>query len=82
MNLTKLPGTMTINTEDHLTIGGIDTVLLADKYQTPLFVYDIALIRERCREFKETFERKQINAQVAYASKAFSCLAIYQLINR
>lgn len=38
MNLTKLPGTMTINTEDHLTIGGIDTVLLADKYQTPLFV--------------------------------------------
>ncbi|WP_413487956.1 diaminopimelate decarboxylase [Carnobacterium divergens] len=80
MNLTKLPGTMTINTEDHLTIGGIDTVLLADKYQTPLFVYDIALIRERCREFKETFERKQINAQVAYASKAFSCLAIYQLM--
>ncbi|TFI70604.1 diaminopimelate decarboxylase [Carnobacterium divergens] len=80
MNLTKLPGTMTINTEDHLTIGEIDTVLLADKYQTPLFVYDIALIRERCREFKETFERKQINAQVAYASKAFSCLAIYQLM--
>ncbi|MGM0852940.1 MAG: diaminopimelate decarboxylase [Bacillota bacterium] len=64
----------------HLTIGGVSTLELAQKYGTPLYVYDTALIRERARGFKETFDSLGVKAEVAYASKAFSCIAIFQLM--
>ncbi|RNF40539.1 diaminopimelate decarboxylase [Planococcus salinus] len=74
-----LYGTQTINAKGHLTIGGTDTVELATEYGTPLFVYDIQLFRERARAFQQTFEQQKIGYQVAYASKAFSSIAIYQV---
>ncbi|MTD39092.1 diaminopimelate decarboxylase [Erwinia sp. CPCC 100877] len=73
-------GTATFNEEHHLTIGGCDTVLLAEKYGTPLFVYDVAHIRERARGFKKTFDSLGVKNKVIYASKAFCCLAMYQLL--
>ncbi|MBT2677649.1 diaminopimelate decarboxylase [Bacillus sp. ISL-35] len=72
-------GTAKTNRLGHLEIGGVDTVQLAEKYGTPLYVYDVALIRERARAFKRTFENAGITAQVAYASKAFSTVAMVQL---
>ncbi|WP_449536817.1 diaminopimelate decarboxylase [Ferdinandcohnia sp. Marseille-Q9671] len=74
-----LHGTSQVNEKGHLEIGGVDTVELAKQYGTPLYVYDVALIRERARSFRNTFERLNINAQVAYASKAFSTIAMIQL---
>lgn len=73
-----LYGTQTIGENGHLYIGGVDTVELAKTYGTPLFVYDLALIRNRARGFIDTFKKYDVKAQVAYASKAFSCIAIYQ----
>lgn len=73
-------GTARINNRHHLEIGEVDTVELVEKYGTPLYVYDVALIRERARGFKTTFERLGIKAQVAYASKAFSTIAMVQLV--
>ncbi|MBF2629715.1 diaminopimelate decarboxylase [Listeria seeligeri] len=73
-------GTVNVNAEGHLEIGGVDTLKLAEKYGTPLYVYDVALIRDRARGFKKTFEELGVEAQVAYASKAFSAVAIYQLM--
>ncbi|MFS0863486.1 diaminopimelate decarboxylase [Fredinandcohnia sp. 179-A 10B2 NHS] len=75
-----LHGTSKINDKNHLEIGGVDTVELGMKYGTPLYVYDVALIRERARGFRDTFKRLNINAQVAYASKAFSTVAMIQLV--
>ncbi|MBT2569458.1 diaminopimelate decarboxylase [Planococcus sp. ISL-110] len=74
-----LYGTQTINEQGHLTIGGIDSVELAKTYGTPLYVYDIELFRDRARAFQKTFEEAGIGYQVAYASKAFSTIAIYQV---
>lgn len=74
-----LYGTQQINENGHLTIGGVDSVELAQKYGTPLFVYDLQLIRDRARGFIETFKKLGVKAEVAYASKAFSCVAIYQI---
>jgi diaminopimelate decarboxylase len=74
-----LYGTQTITEQGHLAIGGVDTVELAKQYGTPLFVYDIALFRERARGFIDTFKKENVRAQVAYASKAFSTVAIYQV---
>ncbi|APH04542.1 diaminopimelate decarboxylase [Bacillus weihaiensis] len=76
-----LHGTSQINDKGHLEIGGVDTVKLAEKYGTPLYIYDVALIRDRARSFKETFEKMGVQAQVAYASKAFSSVAMFQLID-
>jgi len=80
MNEQILTGTLKINDTDHLEIGGIDTVSLAAKYGTPLYVYDVAQIRSKCRQFKKAFEDNHFSYQVAYASKAFSTLAIYQVV--
>lgn len=71
-----------VNAEGHLTIGGLDTVSLAKEYGTPLYVMDEDLIREHCRSFKESIDRYYGGAGLAcYASKAFSCKAIYRIMN-
>lgn len=73
-----LYGTQAIK-ENELTIGGVATSTLVKEYGTPLFVYDVALIRERAQGFVQTFKDLGVEAQVAYASKAFACVAMYQL---
>jgi diaminopimelate decarboxylase len=75
-----LSGTSKVGENGHLYIGGVSTVELAKKYGTPLMVYDVELIRDRANEFKNAFERNQVKYQVAYASKAFSTIAMVQVI--
>ncbi|MCR1900687.1 diaminopimelate decarboxylase [Ligilactobacillus apodemi] len=72
---------VTTNDNRHLTIGGIDAVNLAHKYQTPLVVYDVAQIKAQINAFKRVFEEQQVAYEVSYASKAFCATAIYQVIN-
>ncbi len=72
-------GTGRINEFGHLEIGGVDTVALGEQYGTPLYIYDVALIRERAGMFQEAFKKSGVKAQVAYASKAFSSIAMFQL---
>ncbi|WP_144460755.1 diaminopimelate decarboxylase [Siminovitchia fortis] len=76
-----LHGTASINDEGHLEIGGCDTVELVEEYGTPLYVYDVELIRTRARSFKKMFEKYGVKSQVAYASKAFSSIAMLQLVH-
>lgn len=70
------------NQYGHLEIGGIDTIDLAEKYGTPLYIYDVAMIRENCRSFVKTFKELGVKAQVAYASKAFSSIAMLQVVKQ
>ncbi len=58
-----------------LTVGGCDLVGLAERYGTPLFVYDEAHLRRRCREASDAF-----GGGVSYAAKAFLCLAMARLV--
>ncbi|MHC5373627.1 diaminopimelate decarboxylase [Enterococcus sp. LJL120] len=73
-------GTAKFNQDNHLEIGGVDTTELVKEYGSPLFVYDVAHIRQMARGFKQTFEEMKLKNKVIYASKAFSCLAIYDLL--
>src|SRR5699024_9060799 len=70
-----------INHQGHLEIGGVDTIDLTKKYGTPLYVYDVSLIRKNARAFVKTFETLGIQAQIAYASKAFSSIAMVEVAN-
>lgn len=74
-----LHGTSKINAAGRLEIGGCDTVELADKFGTPLYVFDEELIRRRCREFMEAFRATGLKYQVAYASKAFCVMAMCRI---
>lgn len=70
-----------VNEQDHLTIGGVDALTLADTYGTPLFVMDEGLIRSNARAFKESITRHYGgNGHVAYASKAFCCKEICRIM--
>ena len=71
-----------VNEKGHLTFGGHDTVDLAGKYGTPVYVMDEVLIRKNCRKFVNSInENYDGNGRVIYASKAFSCKAMYKIIN-
>jgi len=73
--------TLKINANNHLEIGGADTVLLAKKYGTPLYVMDESYIRQMCRAFSSTIKSEYGNGLVVFASKAFSCIGIYKIID-
>src|SRR5262245_37812178 len=69
-----LPDTASVDDGGWLTIGGCSTAALAHEYGTPLFVYDEAHLRARCREAVAAFPDG-----VAYATKAFLCRAMARL---
>ena len=72
--------TLKINERGHLEIGGADCVELAKKFGTPLYLFDEAYIRKMMRVFENTLRNKYAgNGRVLYASKAFSCKAIYRI---
>src|ERR1019366_6752871 len=68
-----LPETAALR-EDGVSVGGADLRELAETYGTPLFVYDEATLRARCREAASAFDDG-----VAFASKSFLCGAMARL---
>lgn len=73
---------ISINSKGHLQIGGIDSVELAKQYGTPLYVLDDAIVRNVCKGFTDTVKTEYPNSLICYASKAFSCKAIYKIVNQ
>ncbi|WP_419926109.1 diaminopimelate decarboxylase [Candidatus Poriferisocius sp.] len=71
-----LPDNSAVGDGGRLSIAGCDALELAEQYGTPLFVYDEDHVRARCRQAKAAFA-----GSVAYASKAFLCLAMARLIH-
>ncbi|WP_027107511.1 diaminopimelate decarboxylase [Lacticigenium naphthae] len=80
--MTKFNGTMKFNNLDHLEIGGVDTVKIAEQFGTPTFVYDVRLIKDKISEFKQAYRDNALVGKISYASKAFSSLAMYEIINQ
>ena len=70
-NKELFPMDVGINSDDCLTLGGLDVLQLTKEFGTPLYVYDEGTIRTMCREFVEEFSSRYKNTLVAYASKAF-----------
>lgn len=66
-----LPDNARVRPDGGLEIAGLDVLDLAAEYGTPLFVYDEAHLRARCREAVAAFPDG-----ASYATKAFSCAAM------
>ena len=75
--------TLKINGAGHLEIGGCDALELAKEFGTPLYVFDEDHIRSMIRVYRRAIEENYGgNGIVLYASKAFSCKAVYTIAAR
>ncbi|MBS1847386.1 MAG: diaminopimelate decarboxylase [Actinobacteria bacterium] len=75
VELRLLPDSAKVDESGGLEIGGLPVAELAERFGTPLFVYDEAHLRARCAEAVAAF-----GPGVSYASKAFWCLAMARLV--
>ncbi|CAB4926304.1 MAG: diaminopimelate decarboxylase [Actinobacteria bacterium] len=74
LQFSLLPDTAEVGPTGELIIGGCNTLELAERFGTPLFVYDEAHLRARCREAVAAF-----GPGVNFATKAFLCTAMAKL---
>jgi len=75
------PVTTKINSKGCLEIGGCDLIELANKYGTPLYVYDEATVRSMTGSYKDAFKNfPKIN--MMYAAKAFMNKAICKIMQQ
>ncbi len=65
-----------------LSIGGVPVSELADKYKTPLYVYDQKMIEDRIEEYLEHFKADGLSTEILYASKAFTCIHMLKIIKK
>jgi diaminopimelate decarboxylase len=75
-----LTGTMRINNKGHLELGGMDTIDLAERFKTPLWVIDEKGFRDNCRSYRDAF-LEYGDSLVLYASKSLSCTAVCRIID-
>ena len=72
---------ISVNEKGHLTFSGYDTVELAEKYGTPLYLMDENKIREHVRAYKTAIAKYfPAGSMPEFASKAFSCKQIYRIM--
>lgn len=71
-----LPDTSEVTPSGQLSVGGCRVLDIAEEYGTPVFIYDEAHLRSRCREAVALFGR-----HATYATKAFLCRAIARLVH-
>ncbi len=72
--------TLKINSLGHLELGGADCVELAKRFGTPVYLFDEVYIRKMMSVYRDTLTKFYGgNGLVLYASKAFSCKAIYRI---
>ena len=72
---------VTVGENGHLYFAGADTVALAEKYGTPVFLLDDARVRARVREYKEAMARNFGEGSMPlFASKSLSFKEIYRMM--
>jgi diaminopimelate decarboxylase len=70
------PDTARVSSDGHLVIGGCDAVELAERFGTPVLVFDRATLEARGKAFASVLEP----ARVHYAGKALCCVAILEVV--
>ena len=66
-------------TPEVLSIGGVPVTELAERYGTPLYVYDETGLRRQIRRFTEGLRERWPNSEVLFASKSFPAVGMYRL---
>jgi diaminopimelate decarboxylase len=74
-----LPIGSAVNEQGHLEVGGCDVVAIAEEHGTPSYIYSEDDLRARARAYRGAFERRGVDGEVLFASKAFPATAAYKL---
>jgi diaminopimelate decarboxylase len=74
-----LPIGSRLNEHGRLEVGGCDVVELVEEHGTPAYIYAEDDLRARARAYREGFERRGVDGEVLFASKAFPATAAYKL---
>jgi diaminopimelate decarboxylase len=76
-----LPDTAGVSEQGHLTLGGCDVVELAERFGTPLYVYDLATIRKRATAYRDGLRASYAGESlVCYAGKAYCAPWLLRLV--
>lgn len=75
-----LPLTAAADDAGRLSIGGCDLRELADRFGTPLYVYDEQSIRAACRAYRGAFKAELPSVRVLYAAKAWLSPALTRIL--
>ncbi len=69
------------NDRGHLTIGGVDTVQLAEEFGAPLYVLDEDQVRANCRTYRQAMERwMPAGSMPLFAGKALCFKGLYPVL--
>lgn len=71
---------LVINEEGHLMIGGCDSVLLAERFGTPLYIMEEKKMRDICRHYYSEIKNSGMDGLVCYAGKAFLNTAMCRIM--
>ena len=80
-NQRLFPLTAKVNEQNHLEIGGCDVTKLVEQFGSSLYILDEQTLRTSARQYRSAFEEYYAGeSQVIYASKAWSCMAIVNIL--
>lgn len=67
---------------DHLTVDGIDALMLAEQHGTPLYLFSEKRIADNIRNLRSAVESVHPRIKICYASKANSNMAVLDAVRR
>ena len=70
-----------VNDQGHLTVGGLDTVALAEEFGAPLYVLDEDQVRANCRTYRQAMaEWMPAGSLPLFAGKALCFKGLYPVL--
>ena len=75
----SIPGYLEVR-DDHLTVNGVDAIELVEKFNSPLFVFSEARIRDNISRLQRAADAVDRPIKFCYASKANSNMAILKVV--
>ena len=74
---------LSVNGQGHLALAGVDTVEMAEKYGTPLYLLDEMQIRTKCWTYVQSMRRHfPVGSTALYAGKALCFKQMYPILKQ
>lgn len=72
---------LSVNSAGILELAGCDLQKIANKYGTPVYIYDEDALRRQCQRYAKAGQNYRPGVEAFYAAKAFLPLAMAELVN-
>ena len=69
-----------LNKSGNLEFDRCELVKLAQKYGTPCYIFSENIVRRKCRQYINTFPKRNVTFEILYAGKAFLVKAMCNIV--